>query len=177
MSRASRTLFSSGASTAAILYEQMLGRAARQCPEIGKETFRIFDAVDLYSHLQNLTEMKPVVVNPDISLEQLFQEFTTLKDEAHLKAVRDQIIVKMRRGIKRMHDQARAMYQAETGETPEATLKRLTEHPAATVAALGGSRAITPAIYLLDEGPDVRPDGEPVVSFAEVELTADLVTD
>lgn len=31
-----------------ILYEQMLGRATRQCPEIGKETFRIFDAVDLY---------------------------------------------------------------------------------------------------------------------------------
>ena len=45
-----------------ILYEQMLGRATRQCPEIGKETFRIFDAVDLYPHLQNLTEMKPVVV-------------------------------------------------------------------------------------------------------------------
>ena len=65
-----------------ILYEQMLGRATRQCPEIGKESFRIFDAVDLYPHLQNLTEMKPVVVNPDISLEQLFSEFTTLQDDA-----------------------------------------------------------------------------------------------
>jgi type I restriction enzyme R subunit len=43
-----------------ILYEQMLGRATRLCPEIGKETFRIFDAVDLYAKLQNLTEMKPV---------------------------------------------------------------------------------------------------------------------
>ena len=31
-----------------ILYEQMIGRATRQCPEIGKEVFRIFDAVDLY---------------------------------------------------------------------------------------------------------------------------------
>jgi type I restriction enzyme R subunit len=30
-----------------ILYEQMLGRATRLCPEIAKETFRIFDAVDL----------------------------------------------------------------------------------------------------------------------------------
>jgi type I restriction enzyme, R subunit len=113
----------------------MLGRATRQCPEINKETFRIFDAVDLYSHLQNLTEMKPVVVNLDISLEQLFQEFATLKDEAHLTAVREQILVKMRRRIKRMHDQARAMYQTETGETPEDTLKRLTDQPAATVAA------------------------------------------
>ena len=60
-----------------ILYEQMLGRATRQCPEIGKETFRIFDAVDLYPHLQDLTEMKPVVVDPDITLEQLFKEFRT----------------------------------------------------------------------------------------------------
>jgi type I restriction enzyme, R subunit len=45
-----------------ILYEQMLGRATRLCDEIGKETFRIFDAVDLYPHLQELTQMKPVVI-------------------------------------------------------------------------------------------------------------------
>lgn len=113
----------------------MLGRATRQCPEIGKETFRIFDAVDLYPHLQNLTEMKPVVVNPDISLEQLFLEFSVLQDEAHRNTVREQILVKMRRRIKNLHDQARAAYQAETGETPEATLKRLTEEPPASVAA------------------------------------------
>jgi type I restriction enzyme R subunit len=118
-----------------ILYEQMLGRATRQCPEIGKETFRIFDAVDLYPHLQNLTEMKPVVVNPDISLEQLFREFTTVEDDAHRDAVREQILVKMRRRIKRLHDQARALYQTETGETPEATLKRLVEDSPAAVAA------------------------------------------
>ena len=118
-----------------ILYEQMLGRATRQCPEIGKETFRIFDAVDLYPHLQNLTEMKPVVVNPDITLEQLFGEFARLEDEKHREAVRDQIIVKMRRRIKRLHEQARARYEAEAGETPEATLKRLSELPVGTVAA------------------------------------------
>ncbi len=57
-----------------ILYEQMIGRATRLCPDIGKEVFRIFDAVDLYSHLQNLTEMKPVVVNPSISFAQLVDE-------------------------------------------------------------------------------------------------------
>ena len=42
-----------------ILYEQMLGRATRLCPDIGKETFRIFDAVDLYRNLQDVTAMKP----------------------------------------------------------------------------------------------------------------------
>lgn len=118
-----------------ILYEQMLGRATRTCPEIGKESFRIFDAVDLYPHLENLTEMKPVVVTTNISLEQLFEEYARLEEEAHRYEVRDQILVKMRRRIKQMHDQARALYQSETGETPEATLKRLAEGPVADTAA------------------------------------------
>lgn len=117
-----------------ILYEQMLGRATRQCPEIGKESFRIFDAVDLYPHLQNLTEMKPVVVNPDISLEQLFSEFTTLQDDVYRDAVRDQILVKMRRRLRRLHGQARALYETETGEPPEATLRRLAQQPAKATA-------------------------------------------
>jgi type I restriction enzyme R subunit len=76
-----------------ILYEQMLGRATRPCDEIGKETFRIFDAVDLYSHLQDFTEMKPVVVDPAIGLAQLFAEFTRVRKEAHREALRDQILV------------------------------------------------------------------------------------
>lgn len=110
-----------------ILYEQMLGRATRQCPEIGKETFRIFDAVDLYPHLQNLTEMKPVAVSTTMSFEQLFAEFAALKDAKHRDDIRDQILLRMRRRIRRLHDQARAMYQAETGETPEDTLHRFSQ--------------------------------------------------
>ncbi len=117
-----------------ILYEQMLGRATRQCPEIGKETFRIFDAVDLYPHLQNLTEMKPVVVNPDITLEQLFEEFARVDNDKQREAVREQLLVKMRRRIRRLHEQARARYEAEAGEPPEATLKRLTEGPLGPMA-------------------------------------------
>jgi type I restriction enzyme R subunit len=39
-----------------ILYEQMLGRATRRCEEIGKEFFRIFDAVDIYANLQEVTD-------------------------------------------------------------------------------------------------------------------------
>ena len=68
-----------------ILYEQMLGRATRQCPDIGKETFRIFDAVDLYPHLQDMTEMKPIVVNPKISLEALFEELALAEAEARIR--------------------------------------------------------------------------------------------
>jgi type I restriction enzyme, R subunit len=135
-----------------ILYEQMLGRATRQCPEIGKETFRIFDAVDLYPHLQHLTEMKPVVVDPNITLEQLFEEFARVKEEKHREAVREQILIKMRRRIKRLHEQARARYEAAAGEAPEATLKRLTEQPTATVAAWMKQRPTLGKI--LDWNPD-----------------------
>ncbi len=117
-----------------ILYDQMLGRATRQCPEIDKQTFRIFDAVDLYPHLQDLTEMKPVVVDPKIGLEQLFEEFGRLSDEKHREVVREQILVKMRQRLKRLHEQARAQYEAEAGEAPEATLKRLAEDKPAVVA-------------------------------------------
>jgi type I site-specific restriction endonuclease len=41
-----------------ILYEQMLGRATRLCPDIGQETFRSFDAVDLYRNLRDVRAMK-----------------------------------------------------------------------------------------------------------------------
>lgn len=108
-----------------ILYEQMIGRATRLCPDIGKETFRIFDAVDLYRNLQDVTTMKPVVVNPQITLTQLMEELAKAADEAHRKVIRDQLLVKLRRRLKKIPDEARKQYEAQAGETPEATLKRI----------------------------------------------------
>jgi type I restriction enzyme R subunit len=110
-----------------ILYEQMIGRATRQCPEIGKEVFRIFDAVDLYPHLQNLTEMKPVVVSPSISFEQLVRELVTADKDAIREIIRDQLAVKLRRRLKKLPAEARERFEAVAGETPEQTLKRLLE--------------------------------------------------
>lgn len=112
-----------------ILYEQMLGRATRQCPEIGKETFRIFDAVDLYGKLQALTEMKPVVVNPKISLEQLFDEFAQVTEAEQRSVIRDQLVVKLRRQLGRLADATKTSYEAHSGETPEATLERFRTAP------------------------------------------------
>ena len=117
-----------------ILYEQMLGRATRQCPEIEKETFRIFDAVDLYPHLQNLTEMKPVVVNPTITLEQLFEELAKVEDDRHHAEIRDQILVKMRRRLQKLKAETRKQYEASCGETPEATIERLESQPLSETA-------------------------------------------
>ncbi|MBV1883583.1 MAG: type I restriction-modification system endonuclease [Pseudomonadales bacterium] len=57
-----------------ILYEQMLGRATRRCDDIGKTVFRVYDPVDIYAALQKVSTMKPVVKNPNITLEQLVDE-------------------------------------------------------------------------------------------------------
>lgn len=59
-----------------ILYEQMLGRATRLCPEIDKGHFRIFDAVDLYNKLEQVNTMRPVVTDPNIDFTQLEVEIT-----------------------------------------------------------------------------------------------------
>ncbi|MCU4675251.1 type I restriction-modification system endonuclease [Catenovulum sp. 2E275] len=60
-----------------ILYEQMIGRATRRCDEIGKTVFRIYDPVDIYAALADVNTMKPLVKNPNITLEQLVDEITT----------------------------------------------------------------------------------------------------
>ncbi len=59
-----------------ILYEQMKGRATRLCPQVGKSAFRIFDAVDLYTTLEQVDTMRPVVVRPDVPLQTLVNEIT-----------------------------------------------------------------------------------------------------
>jgi type I restriction enzyme R subunit len=123
-----------------ILYEQMLGRATRLCPEIGKETFRIFDAVDLYSQLQNLTEMRPVAADPKVTLTQLLDELTRAEDERHRADLRDQIIVRMSRRVRKLTQEARAQFELAAGETPEDALTRFRASSPAEAAAWARER-------------------------------------
>ena len=41
-----------------ILYEQMIGRATRRCDEIGKTVFKIYDPVDIYAALQDVSTIR-----------------------------------------------------------------------------------------------------------------------
>jgi type I restriction enzyme R subunit len=59
-----------------ILYEQMIGRATRRADDIGKTVFKIYDPVDIYAALQAVSTMKPLVRDPNITLEQLVDELT-----------------------------------------------------------------------------------------------------
>ena len=80
-----------------ILFEQMLGRATRLCPDIGKTHFRIFDAVDVYDALEPVSDMKPVVANPAVTFAQLLDRLKTLDDTNAIQHVVNQIVVKLRR--------------------------------------------------------------------------------
>lgn len=92
-----------------ILYEQMLGRATRLCPKINKTHFDIYDAVDLYSYLDEFSSMKPVVSNPSVTFDELFKGYEKVKDEEHIKFINDQIIAKLQR-VKRHMDETQINY-------------------------------------------------------------------
>lgn len=101
-----------------ILYEQMLGRATRLCPDIGKRYFRIFDAVDLYAALEAYSSMKPVVANPKIPFTQLAEELCTLAEPGARQVVFDQLQAKLRRKIRAMSPDVQARFEALAGTPP-----------------------------------------------------------
>lgn len=116
-----------------ILYEQMLGRATRLCPEIDKEFFRIFDAVDLYAALEDYTSMKPVVTRPSFTFAQLAEEIVRVEDEDHVRAVAEELLVKFHRRKRRITGDAESDFEALAGCDPEAFAELLRESDAPTI--------------------------------------------
>ena len=80
-----------------ILFEQMMGRATRLCPEIHKTHFEIYDPVGVYDSLEAVNTMKPVVANPSATFEQLLEGLEVLDDEGQVQNQIDQIIAKLQR--------------------------------------------------------------------------------
>ncbi|WP_338545167.1 type I restriction-modification system endonuclease [Pseudomonas benzopyrenica] len=100
-----------------ILYEQMKGRATRRCDEIGKTVFKIYDPVDLYAALEPVDTMKPLVKDPNITLDQLVSELTnpasldapgSQPETSHAHDVLDQLSQKVMRILRK------ASHKAET---------------------------------------------------------------
>lgn len=118
-----------------ILYEQMLGRGTRLCDEIGKEVFRIFDAVDLYAALEPFTSMKPVVVNPVFTFTQLAEELQRLQDADAQRQVIDQIVVKLRRKRRVLEERSAERFEAAAGMAVGDLLTFLRGTPPGQVAA------------------------------------------
>ena len=80
-----------------ILFEQMLGRATRLCPEIHKTHFEIYDPVGVYDSLDQVNTMKPVVANPSVTFTQLLEGLEVMEEEQQVKRQIEQIIVKLQR--------------------------------------------------------------------------------
>ncbi len=93
----------------------MIGRATRRCDDIGKERFRIFDAVDLYTALQKVTDMKPVVVNLYVSFEQLVKEIVEAKDEEYRRIAVDEFMAKLQRKKRALKDDVAERFQTAAG--------------------------------------------------------------
>jgi type I restriction enzyme R subunit len=102
-----------------ILYEQMLGRATCLCPDIKKDTFQIFDAVDLYAALADATDMKPVVVDPSLRFKDLVDDLAKLKNEGHIEQVLGELVTKLARKVKRLDPRVVQSLEDELGQSPE----------------------------------------------------------
>lgn len=118
-----------------ILYEQMLGRATRKCDELGKESFRVFDAVDQTSLLAEKTDMKPVVQNPNITFEKLVEELAAVEALAHQEVILEQLIAKLQRKKRRLKGDRLETFEVNAGMSVGALIEMLKSGPPADAAA------------------------------------------
>lgn len=103
-----------------ILFEQMLGRATRLCPEVGKTHFEIYDAVGVYQELDPVSTMKPVVVNQTATFDDLIDGMDHLESDKAKRNQLDMIIAKILRNKNKMTDEFREQFKSlSNGESPE----------------------------------------------------------
>jgi type I restriction enzyme R subunit len=134
-----------------ILYEQMKGRATRLCDEIGKTSFKIYDAVDLYRTLQSVDTMRPVVVNPKVPLSALVNEITDSQTYKTTQAdgrsfaehSHDQLVSKIQRII------GQARYNRDKSPQIDQSIKRMDD----TLASTAGCDFDSFATTLKGKGP------------------------
>ncbi|GGP11231.1 type I restriction-modification system deoxyribonuclease [Oceanobacillus neutriphilus] len=98
-----------------ILYDQMLGRATRLDPEIGKTHFNIYDAVGIYDKLQQYTEMKPVVKKQTMKISELVGGFAQAESEKETSYYQEQLTAKLQRKKQRLNDEAKQKFEELTG--------------------------------------------------------------
>ena len=98
-----------------ILFEQMLGRATRLCPEISKTHFEIYDPVGVYESLADVNTMKPIVANPTTTFDELLDGLDEMDDERHMQYQIDQIIAKLQRRKRNMDEKTMEQFVSMTG--------------------------------------------------------------
>ena len=111
-----------------ILFEQMLGRATRLCPAIGKTHFEIYDPVGVYESLQAVSTMKPVVASKSATFEDLMNGLEVAEAEDKLKNQIDMIVAKLQRKSKNMSNKQMEHFKSlAEGQTPKTFMEKLRE--------------------------------------------------
>ena len=142
-----------------ILFEQMMGRATRLCPEIHKTHFEIYDPVGVYESLEDVNTMKPVVTNPSATFEQLFDGLEVMEDDTQLQFQITQILAKMQRRKRNMSAELLEHFVSMTGgKDPTQIIGEL--HALAPQEAREKLRSYADAICMLQ---GAKPARSPVV--------------
>jgi len=137
-----------------ILFDQMLGRATRLCDEVGKETFRVFDAVRIFEALNRLTAMTSVVADPKISFVQLSDELARVTDDDIQHEVLDQFVAKLQRKKRHLGERAFRDLESTIGMTPDALIgKTRNWSPSEVRAFFSAHRQIGEILDRKGEGP------------------------
>ena len=98
-----------------ILFEQMLGRATRLCPAIKKTHFEIYDPVGVYESLEPVSNMKPTVADPNVSITKLISDLEYLEDDNEILKLIQQVIAKVQRKRKNMSSDIEKQFAELTG--------------------------------------------------------------
>ncbi|MEG0107833.1 MAG: type I restriction-modification system endonuclease [Lachnospiraceae bacterium] len=110
-----------------ILFEQMMGRATRLCDEIHKDHFEIYDAVGVYEALEPVSSMKPVVVNPTVTFDELIDGLEQLENDEQKKSQVDVLVAKLQRRKKKMSETQNEHFNDLAGESVDDFLKKVKE--------------------------------------------------
>lgn len=108
-----------------ILFEQMMGRATRPCDEIHKDHFEIYDAVGVYEALEPVSAMKPVVVNPKVTFEELIDGLSELETSEQKQSQIDVFVAKLQRRKKKMIASQKEHFENMVGGTVEDFINRV----------------------------------------------------
>jgi len=117
-----------------ILFEQMLGRATRRCDDIGKETFNIYDAVDIYKQLEKVNSMKPVATQPDITFSKLEEELKQQAAPELQQLAKDQFLAKLQSKRRHLTENQQQQFEIIVGKSPQDFAEELKAMPLKQIA-------------------------------------------
>lgn len=113
-----------------ILFEQMMGRATRLCPDIGKTHFEIYDPVGVYESLEDVNTMKPVVANPTATFADLLKGLEALPTQAQKQNQIDLIIAKLQRKKRNLSKKAITHFiDLSGGQNPTQFIEKIKSLP------------------------------------------------